>query len=105
MLKESQSSDLQLLATRLGFSGLQTAEIQSVAHRLLNAGIYDDALLAIIDSDPPTQSEVLPPFRQYLAANDIVVPDRDAAVWTLLRHHIRRIADGCDRPHDALGSV
>ncbi len=89
---------LQLLAARLEFSSVETDVIVEIAHELLNAGVYDDSLLAIIDAPQKSQAEVVPPFRKFLQHADIMIPDREQSVWMLLSHYIHRIATSPSDP-------
>ena len=89
---------LQLLAARLVFNTVATDTVVEIAHELLNAGVYDDSLLAIIDAPRQTQEEVIPPFRKFLQHSGIALPDRERSVWMLLSHYIHRIASAPSDP-------
>ena len=66
---------LRELAARLTLKGLTTEQIVKTADTLLNAGLYDDALVATIDASPSILSNVEPPFRHFLENVSIQPPE------------------------------
>lgn len=91
-LTDLQSEKLLELAARLALKGLTTNVIVDTANELLSEGVYDDTLLAIVDSTPSILSNVEPQFRRFLGYASIPVPEYETSIWQLLFFHIRRIA-------------
>ena len=97
-LTEIQSEELRELAARLTLKGLTTEQIVKTADSLLNAGLYDDALVATIDASPSILSNVEPPFRHFLENVSIQPPEYETSIWHLLYFHMRRIAQTLGDP-------
>jgi hypothetical protein len=93
---------LQYIAARMAFDKVDAQEIRTAVDRLIEDGVYSDDFLAIIDSNPPTLTDVLAPFRTYLHRTGILFPDKEAAVWQIIRHHVARIVDGTTSPFEGL---
>jgi hypothetical protein len=93
---------LEYIANKLAFNKVSADEIQAVVDGLLNEGTYSDDFLEIINSTPACLAEVLPPFLKYLKSLGIYIPSKDEAVWNLIAHHIRKIADKEVPPTDGL---
>jgi len=104
-LTEAHRGQLQLLSARIGFSPVPTETVVDTADELLQAGVYDDSLLAVVDAQPKTQEEVIPPFRDFLLRSGIAIPDRERAIWILLAHYIRRIATSPNDPFTPLNEL
>lgn len=104
-LAEAHRDQLRLLSARIGFKPVATETVVEIADELLKAGVYDDSLLAVVDAQPKTQEEVIPPFRDFLLRAGIAVPDRDRALWILLAHYIRRIATSANDPFTPLNEL
>lgn len=95
-------TELQYIAARMAFDKVDAQEIRTAVDGLMEEGFYSDDFLAIIDSNPPTLADVLPPFRSYLQKSGIGIPDRDTAVWQLIRDHVSKIVDGSTSPFEGL---
>ncbi len=93
LLSKPQIAELTELASRLSLRGLSSEVIVTTANGLLNSGVYDDTLLAIIDSSPAILSDVEPHFRRFLENASIPLPETETAIWQLLFFHISRIAE------------
>ena len=101
-LSECQRRNLEILAARLGFKSVSTEVVVELANELLDAGIYHDWLLPIVDAQPKTQAEVIPSFLAFLDSVNISVPTREKAVWQLLAFYISKIIASPDDPFTPL---
>jgi hypothetical protein len=93
MLTSRSRYDVQLLSARDALSRVDTTAFVDLANRLLEEGEYDDALVAIIDCQPPVRSDVFPHFQDFCERNGIRAENVETAVWILLRYHLTRMAD------------
>lgn len=85
--------DLQIAAARYTLSLLKSWDLPPIADAALNRGIYSPALAQLAAVDDPRMSDVGPLFETALAEVSAGKPSVDGAVWTLLRHYIRQIAE------------
>ncbi len=99
MITDSDRAELNLLAARHGFAGVG-CEAREIADRLLNAGVDSDDLVTIYLADAYDRNAIVPAFERYLQSCDIAIPDRDTAVWGILKHHLEIIAHRADDPLD-----
>lgn len=104
-LTDAQREQLQLLSARIGIQSVATETVLEIADELLMAGVYDDSLLAVVDAQPKTQEEVIPPFCEFLLRSGIEVPERERAIELLLAHYIRRIATSPNDPFTPLNEL
>lgn len=100
MLTSRSKYDVQLLSARDALCQVDTTAFIDLANRLLEEGEYDDALLAIIDCQPPVRSDVFPYFEVLCERNGIRTGDVETAVWILLRYQLARMADYNNQAYD-----
>ena len=87
-----QLSDLELAAARYAIGTLQSLEMSRLADAALRAGVVYPATTVLGTLESPTIGDAQPLFLEWLDEMGMQVPDKDAAVWTILGHMMRRIA-------------
>lgn len=95
----------RFLAAKKTLSGVSTGEIVALANQTLAEGIYHDALLAILDSCPQTQAEIVPPLQLFCDDYHIPIGDPSWALHYLLSHFIARMALPDSDPEGELVSL
>lgn len=87
---------LEYQAAMLAMGTLSAENIRSTISTLMDDGYYTDECLDALDSSPATFGKVLPAFRRALEDYRIEQPDKEQAVWQLIRYHSRRIVSEND---------
>ena len=90
---------LHLQAARLALGTLDADAIKATVESLVDAGVYLEPFLPALVERHPRLDDVRPAFLAALAHHAIAVPDKDAAIWELIEHHLR---DVVATPSDAL---
>jgi hypothetical protein len=96
---------LQLAAARYALGTARSEELCGLADSILSDGVYSHALGELDTLARPEMSEVGPLFQQALNEFGLSVPSREAAIVTLLRHHVGTIAVGNVLPEEGLRRV
>jgi hypothetical protein len=93
MRSDPMSRELRRLAALEGLGSLDADTMRTAVDRLMDEGFYADTCLDALSSKPARRDEVLPAFRDALAHAGLTVPRPDDAIWVLIDHHVRRIAE------------
>jgi hypothetical protein len=95
-------TDIRYLAALRGLGTLDARAMRLAVDNLMNAGFYAEECLDALDSKPPRVDEVLPAFLAALAHYGVAVPDRELAVWQLIKHHLKRVVSPSSDPWECL---
>lgn len=91
---------LELIVAHDSLCQVDSTELAAVANAILNRGIYSDCLVRLIDARPCIRSEVDQPFATLCEEVGLSNPNKDWAVWTILKNYMPRIADQKNNPVD-----
>ena len=99
------SRDLRLEAARYALGDLSSDELTRIADALLIQGVYLPSIGELATGRGLVMEEAGPLFEYTLRQLGVDLPSREEAIWALLRHHIRRVANGDVAPREGLQSV
>lgn len=94
---------VRVIRARLALGVLGSEEVPGLAASLLEAGYDTEELRVLALESGPWMSEVEEPFRRALEKLGYGAIEDEDAVMVLLRHHLRRVAQGEVPPREGLG--
>jgi hypothetical protein len=97
--------DLQTAAARYVLGVLPSWELPRIADAALERDIYSLSLGELATWIRPVMADAGPLFEKALRELGMPLPSSDEAAWTLLRHHIGRVASGQMSPREGLRAV
>ncbi|WP_421225622.1 hypothetical protein [Aeromonas enteropelogenes] len=80
-------------------------DIVEFADRKLTEGSYSDIYIDILDSEYKTMPDLAPMLEAVWKQPGIIIPDINQAAWTMLRYHLRKIADGTVNPREEFSEL
>ena len=86
------------LAAKHAFKPIGAPKLHEIANRLLNDGVQDDDLVSICLADDINADSITVAFEAFLRTCNTSIPDRDSAVWTILKYYVTQIADRSNDP-------
>lgn len=92
-------------AAKLAMGKLNADEIKAIIHGMVDEGFYIDDFLDALDTSRPRLDDVMPGLLAAFSHHEIIVPDREQAVWRLIEHHLKAIAAGESDPLEELAKL
>ena len=99
------SPSLTLAAARYALGLLESWDLPRLADQALDEGEYSPELADVALDRQPVMSTVGPLFERALAQAGVELPAKDAAVWTLLRSTLKKVAERELPPVEGLAEV
>lgn len=94
-----------IFAAKYILGAISTEDIVDFADRKLCEGKYSDTYLDIIDAELKVWTELAPLLEAALKESGLVIPDKERAVWTMLKYHIGLIESGRVNPKEQFGRL
>lgn len=96
-------NELDLLVHRLAVGRLETSAVLSYIDKQMNAGIWSDIFLEMLEHDPRAGIDYL--FEHYLAEKNIKVPTLEQSLHPLITYHLQLIISEAVIPYEQFGKL